>query len=103
MNVKGTLTGRWYADKPNVVADPVADFSYVTKGLFTTMYPNNSQAEVIWNEIAEVFGENARFPSVMQESIFRQVREAGYTIVKSTNKQTIEQLLSEFAEAFGLD
>lgn len=61
----------------------MTDFNYIDSNLHITLIPNNDEAVAVWNEIAEYFGGNAKFPFHMKPSIFKQIKDAGYTIRKA--------------------
>jgi len=59
------------------------DLYYTNDGFYITLIPNNTDAENVWNEIANAFDGVAKFPVHMKESIFAQIKNAGYKIRKA--------------------
>ena len=64
------------------------DLNYITDGFFITLLPNTKDGEKIYNQIANAFGGFAKFPVHMKDSIFWDIKNAGYTIRKARKVKT---------------
>lgn len=75
----------------------MTDLNYITDGFYVTLIPNNKNGDYIWNEIAAKFDGVAKFPEHMKPSIFKQIKDAGYTIRKAPKSKSIsdDELLNE--------
>ena len=74
----------------------MTDLNYTSDGYFITLYANNNQGAYIYDEIARAFDGIAKFPIHMKESIFKQIKDAGYTIRKERkSSQSIDDILAE--------
>ena len=74
----------------------MTDLHYITNGFYITLIPNTQEAESVYNEIAKAFGGVAKFPVHMKDSIFYQIKQAGYSIRKAPKvKQSIDDILAE--------
>jgi hypothetical protein len=73
----------------------MTDLRYVTDGFYITLIPISKHGEYVWVEIAKGFDGVARFPVSMKPSIFKQIKDAGYTIRKAQKVRPIsnEELL----------
>lgn len=71
------------------------DFNYTTDGAYFTLYPNNSEAEIIWAQIEDHF--KGRIPFTAWPSVKHQIREAGYTVRKTRRRNSVDtdKLLAE--------
>lgn len=61
-----------------------ADLNYYYAGGFLRFVPNTPEGQDAWREMAKVSDGTAAFPPQMKASIFRQLREAGLTVRKSS-------------------
>ena len=75
----------------------MTDFNYTESDFFTMLMPNNDEAVVVYNEIAGHFDGVARFPSYMKPDIFKQIKDAGYTIRKARkiSDKEMDNILAE--------
>lgn len=70
------------------------DLNYITDGFFITLVANTDEGAYIYSEIAKAFDGVAKFPVHMKPSIFKQIKDAGYTIKKARKpKQSINDIL----------
>ena len=60
----------------------MSDFNYSKSGALLTIYPNNDEAVVCYNEIVKVMGFS-KFNASEFKSIRSQLRAAGYTMTKA--------------------
>ena len=78
----------------------MTDLNYTSDGFNITLYANNDAGSYIYNEIARAFGGVAKFPVHMKESIFYQIKSAGYSIRKASKpKQSIDDILAELTQS----
>ena len=59
------------------------DLNYISDGFYITLIANTKDGEYIYNEIASAFGGVAKFPQHMKPSIFKQIKDAGYSVRKA--------------------
>lgn len=78
----------------------MTDLNYITDGFYITLIPNNENGDYIWNEIAAKFDGVAKFPVHMKPSIFKQIKDAGYTIRKAQKSKAISD--EELFDALGV-
>lgn len=79
----------------------MSDLNYITDGFYITLIPNTENGVYLYNEIAKAFDGVAKFPVHMKASIFRQIKDAGYTIRKArTAKKEVSD--SELLELLGV-
>lgn len=78
----------------------MTDLYYITDGFYITLIPNTKDGEYIWNEIAAKFDGVAKFPVLMGASIFKQIKDAGYTVRKMRGAKPISD--DELLEALGV-
>ena len=72
------------------------DLNYTTDGFFIMLVPNTKDGEYIWNEVAKAFDGVAKFPVHMKAGIFKQIKDAGYSIRKKRkSNKNLDQILSE--------
>lgn len=74
------------------------DISYRDCGFFTRFYPESEAGVLVWNEIAKT-NKNATIPTIHAKSVIKQIRDAGYKVVKfKSNKMSIDKVLKELEE-----
>lgn len=78
----------------------MTDLNYITDGFYITLIPNTKDGDYIWNEIAAKFDGVAKIPSHMKPSIFKQIKDAGYTIRKAPKAKPISD--DELLKALGV-
>lgn len=78
----------------------MTDLNYITDGFYITLIPKTKDGDYIWNEIAAKFDGVAKFPVHMKPSIFKQIKDAGYTIRKARKSRPISD--DELLEALGV-
>lgn len=61
----------------------MTDLNYLNDGFFITLIAKSKDGEYIYNEVAKNFEGVAKFPVHMKPSIFKQIKDAGYTIRKA--------------------
>jgi len=60
----------------------MTDLTYITDGLFTRFMPNTPQGEAVWRVMAKEDGVAAVL-TIHEQSVFKQLRAAGYKIAKA--------------------
>ena len=81
----------------------MTDLNYITDGFYITLVPNTKDGEYIYNTIAKAFDGVAEFPAYMKASIFKQIKDAGYTIRKKTLKKSdLTDILNNDVELLNL-
>lgn len=78
----------------------MTDLNYITDGFFITLIPNSKESESVYNEVANAFDDVAKFPIHMKASIFKQIKDAGYTIRKARKAKSIDD--NELLELLGV-
>lgn len=79
----------------------MSDFNFIDFGFYVSLYPNNSQAEEIWNEIHAHFPD-CNIPQSAWPSVKHQLKAAGYSVRKQRKAKinyTDDQLLTELGAA----
>lgn len=80
------------------------DITYTTDGFTVRIFPNNPQAEEVWNTIAaHPATSNGVIPSYMWPSIRKQIKDAGYSVRKLSSRSqrgvaSDDSLLSDLSE-----
>jgi hypothetical protein len=67
----------------------MTDLNYITDGFYITLIPVTKEAEAVYNDVANAFDGVAKFPVYMKPSIFKQIKDAGYTIRKARKAKPI--------------
>lgn len=75
---------------------PKSDITYISDGIYITLFANTKDGEYIWNTIAAKFDGAAKFPQHMFASIKSQIKTAGYSIRKERKSNVyIDKLLAD--------
>jgi hypothetical protein len=75
------------------------DLSYITDGFYITLFANTDDGVNLYNEIASHFGGYAKFPVSIKDSVFYQIKRAGFSIRKQRkSRKTTDQILAELTE-----
>lgn len=61
------------------------DMNFMSDGYFVSLFPNNEQAQRVWNEINEHF-EGGKVPVHAWVSVKEQIQSAGYSVRKGSAK-----------------
>lgn len=71
------------------------DFTYTIGEMFVTFYPNNTQAEKAWLEMAKHSDGTGKFLIAQKDSIIQQLRQSGYSVTEQNIEISDDDLLSE--------
>lgn len=61
----------------------MTDISYKTDGMFTRFYPESTQGESVWREMADKMDGGAAVLNFEAARVIAEIRKAGYKVAKA--------------------
>jgi hypothetical protein len=61
----------------------MTDLTYTTDGMFTRFFPESTQGEAVWNEMASKMDGVAAVLNFEAKAVIAQMRQAGYKVAKA--------------------